>query len=170
MQGRLSSAFTYEKDRKKSSCDFYISHTKLLNCPIRSNYTSLLPPGCDTMVVIHNSFLRISSSSSYIFHGVGPLVDPFRSQCPEASSKVCPASFCETFQWLKFPLNWFTGPEQGESSGRVATFSVCTGVFKVGISSIPGETVIPLWLGRHFLVCENRVHTPREGEDVCWVG
>jgi hypothetical protein len=31
-------------------------------------------------------------------------------------------------------------------------------VFRDGISSIPDETVIPLWLGRHFLVCENRVY------------
>jgi hypothetical protein len=31
-------------------------------------------------------------------------------------------------------------------------------LFRDGISSIPDETVIPLWLGRHFLVCENRVY------------
>jgi len=40
----------------------------------------------------------------------------------------------------------FTGPEQGKSSGRIATFSLWTGVFRDGISSIPGETVIPLFL------------------------
>ena len=50
-----------------------------------------------------------------------------------------------------------TGPEQGKSSGGIATLSLWTGVFRDGISSIPGETVIPLWLG-HFLVCENRVY------------
>ena len=36
-----------------------------------------------------------------------------------------------------------TGPEQGKSSGRIATFSLWTGMFRDGISSIPGETVIP---------------------------
>jgi len=49
-------------------------------------------------------------------------------------------------------------PEQIKSSGRIATFSLWTGMFRDGISSIPGETAIPLWLGRHFLVCENRVY------------
>jgi len=42
-----------------------------------------------------------------------------------------------------FP-EWVTGPEHSESSGRIATFSLWTGVFRDGISSIPGETVIPL--------------------------
>jgi hypothetical protein len=37
-----------------------------------------------------------------------------------------------------------TGPEQGKCSGRVATFSLWTGMFRDGISSILGETVIPL--------------------------
>ena len=31
-------------------------------------------------------------------------------------------------------------------------------MFRDGISSIPDERVIPLWLGCHFLVCENRVY------------
>ena len=31
-------------------------------------------------------------------------------------------------------------------------------MFSGGISSIPGETVIPLWLGRFFLIRENRVY------------
>ena len=39
---------------------------------------------------------------------------------------------------------WVTGPEQGKSSGRIATFSLWTGVFMDGISSIPDETVTPL--------------------------
>ena len=39
---------------------------------------------------------------------------------------------------------WVTGPEQGKSSGRIATFSLWTGLFRDGISSIRGETVIPL--------------------------
>ena len=90
--------------------------------------------------------------------------------CPEVFSKVCHDSFCqlgkkicpasshETCQLLKISPKWVTGPEQGKSSGRIATFSLWTGVFRDGISSIPDETVILLWLGRHFLVCENRVH------------
>ena len=67
-----------------------------------------------------------------------------------------PASFRETCQWLKISPEWVTGPAQGKSSGRIATFSLWTGMFRDGISCIAGETVIPLWLGRHFLVCENR--------------
>ena len=59
---------------------------------------------------------------------------------------------------VKISPEWVTGPEQGKSSGRIATFSLWTGVFMDGISSIPDETVIPLGLGRHFLVCENRVY------------
>jgi len=67
------------------------------------------------------------------------------------------------FPWdlpvVKISPEWVTGPEQGKSSGgRIATFSLRTGVFRDGISSIFNETVIPLWLGRHFLVCENRVY------------
>jgi hypothetical protein len=38
--------------------------------------------------------------------------------------KICPASFCETCQWLKFSPEWVMGPEQGKSSGRIATFSL----------------------------------------------
>jgi hypothetical protein len=34
-----------------------------------------------------------------------------------------------------------TGPEQGKSSGRIATFSLWTGMLRDGISSIPDETV-----------------------------
>jgi len=39
---------------------------------------------------------------------------------------------------------WVTVPEQGKSSGRVATFRLLTGLLRDGISSIPDETVIPL--------------------------
>ena len=39
---------------------------------------------------------------------------------------------------------WVTGPEQVKSSGRIATFSLWTGMFRDGISSVPGETVTPL--------------------------
>jgi len=45
---------------------------------------------------------------------------------------------------VKISPEWVTGPEQGKSSGRIATFSLWIGMFKDGISSIPGETVIPL--------------------------
>jgi hypothetical protein len=45
---------------------------------------------------------------------------------------------------VKFSPEWVTGSEQGKSSGRVATFSLWTGVFRDGIFSIPDETVIPL--------------------------
>jgi hypothetical protein len=37
-----------------------------------------------------------------------------------------------------------TSPEQGKYSGRSATFSLWTGKFRDGISSVPDETVIPL--------------------------
>ena len=59
---------------------------------------------------------------------------------------------------VKISPEWVTDPEQRKSSGRIATFSLWTSMFRDGISSIPGETVIPLRLGRHFLVCENRVY------------
>jgi len=58
---------------------------------------------------------------------------------------------------VKISPEWVTGPEQGKSSGRIVTFSLWTGMFRDGISSIPGERAIPLRLG-HFLVCENRVY------------
>ena len=45
---------------------------------------------------------------------------------------------------VKISPEWVTGPVQGKSSGRVATFSLWTGLFRDSISSIPGETVIPL--------------------------
>ena len=53
---------------------------------------------------------------------------------------------------VKISSEWVTGLEQSKSSDRIATISLWTGMFKDGISSIPGETVIPLWLGGHFLV------------------
>jgi hypothetical protein len=62
---------------------------------------------------------------------------------------------------VKVSPEWVTGPEQGKSSGRIATFSLRTGMFKDGISSIPDEIVISLWLGRHFLVCESRVYNEK---------
>jgi len=45
---------------------------------------------------------------------------------------------------VKISPEWVTGPEQGKSSGRIATFSLWTGMFRDGISSVPVETVIPL--------------------------
>ena len=62
------------------------------------------------------------------------------------------------FPWVKISPEWVMGPGQGKSNGRIATFSPWAGMFRNGISNMPGETVIPLWLGRHFLVCENRVY------------
>ena len=47
---------------------------------------------------------------------------------------------------VKISPEWVTDPEQGKPSGRMAAFSLWTGMFRDGISSIPGETVIPLWL------------------------
>jgi len=52
------------------------------------------------------------------------------------------------FPWdlpvVKIFPEWVTGSEQGKSSGRIATFSLWTGVFRDGISSISDETVISL--------------------------
>ena len=62
---------------------------------------------------------------------------------------------------VEFYPEWVTGPEQGKSGGRVVTFSLWTGLFRDGISSVPGETVIPLLPGRHFLVCETGYTTRR---------
>jgi len=45
---------------------------------------------------------------------------------------------------VKTSPEWVMGPEQGKSSGRIATFSLWSDMFRDGISSIPGETVIPL--------------------------
>ena len=45
---------------------------------------------------------------------------------------------------VKTSSEWVKGLEQGTFSGRIPTFSLWTGMFRDGISSIPGETVIPL--------------------------
>jgi len=80
---------------------------------------------------------------------------------PEVSSKVC-HYLSGFFPWdlsvVKISPEWVTGPEQGKSSGRIATFSLWTGMFRDDISSYRNETVIPLWLDSHFLACENRVY------------
>jgi len=44
----------------------------------------------------------------------------------------------------KISLEWVMGPEKGKSSGRIANFSLWAVMFRDGISSIPGEIVIPL--------------------------
>ena len=45
---------------------------------------------------------------------------------------------------VKISPELVTGPEQGRSSGRIAYFSLWTGIFRDSISTIPGETVTPL--------------------------
>ena len=35
---------------------------------------------------------------------------------------------------VKISPEWVTGPEQGKSSGRIATFSLWTGMFRDGIN------------------------------------
>jgi len=44
-----------------------------------------------------------SSSSSYICHGVGPLVDPFRSHVSRSLFKVCHDSFCQLRNSVSLP-------------------------------------------------------------------
>jgi len=52
------------------------------------------------------------------------------------------------FPWdlpvVKISPEWVTGPEQGKSSCRIATFSLWTGVFRNGISQ-GNETLFPNW-------------------------
>jgi hypothetical protein len=45
---------------------------------------------------------------------------------------------------VRISSEWITSPEQEKSSGRIAAFSLWTGMFWDGITSIPDETVIPL--------------------------
>jgi hypothetical protein len=45
---------------------------------------------------------------------------------------------------IEIPPECVKGPEQDKSCGRVAAFSLWTGVFWDGVSSFPDETVIPL--------------------------
>ena len=45
-----------------------------------------------------------SSSSSYIFHGVGPLVDPFRSHVSRSLFKGLPDSFCQLGSSISLPF------------------------------------------------------------------
>jgi hypothetical protein len=48
-------------------------------------------------------WLHFLSSSSYICHGVGPLVDPFRSHVSKVPSKVCHDSFCHSGSSVSLP-------------------------------------------------------------------
>jgi len=45
---------------------------------------------------------------------------------------------------VKISPEWVTGPEQGKSSGRIATLILWTGMYREDISSVPDERVIPL--------------------------
>jgi hypothetical protein len=45
---------------------------------------------------------------------------------------------------VKISPEWVMDPEQGKISGRIATFSLWTGMLRDDISSISDETVIPL--------------------------
>jgi hypothetical protein len=62
---------------------------------------------------------------------------------------------------IEMSPEWVTGHEQGKFSGRIANFSLWTGLFWDGISSIPDATVMPLLLSHHCLVCGNRVYHQR---------
>ena len=62
---------------------------------------------------------------------------------------------------------WFTGPEQGKSSGRTAAFSLWTGMFRDRISCIAGGNIYTAVTGSSFLrLWEQGI--PRESEDDCW--
>ena len=91
---------------------------------------------------------------------------------PEVSSVVipfpCPSGF---FLW-DFPVvknspEWVTSPGQVNSSGRSVTFSLWTGMFWDGISSIPDEAVVRLLLGRQYLVFGKKVY--HEKVRMTWV-
>ena len=66
-----------------------------------------------------------SSSSSYICHGVGPLVDPFRSH-------VLSGSFPWDLSVVKISPEWVTGPEQGKSSGILGLLPLSSGPACIG--------------------------------------
>jgi len=161
-----------------------------------------------------------SSSSSYIFHGVGPLVDPFRSQISrtlfkrlpwfllpfgeyyfitlcmcltlilltwriwwapnnankwqmgfnsafKGLKKICPASFRETCQWLKFPLNGLRA--QGRVSAAVGLLPLASGLACLGWHFFRS------WWNSYTAVTRASFHRlweqdiPREGEDDYWV-
>jgi len=59
------------------------------------------------------------------------------------------------FPVVKISLELVTSSKHCKASSRTATSSLWTGMFWDGISSIPDETVILLWLGCYCLVCGN---------------
>jgi len=70
---------------------------------------------------------------------------------------------------VKISSEWVTGPQQGKSSGRIITFSLWTGMFRDGISSILGENIYTAVTRSSFpRLWEPGI--PREGEDDCWEG
>jgi hypothetical protein len=73
--------------------------------------------------------------------------------CGNRSFEDPPGFFLWDLPVIEMSPEWVTGPEQGKSSGRIATFSPRTGLLWDDISYIPDEVVIPLWLGRHCLAC-----------------
>jgi len=69
---------------------------------------------------------------------------------------------------VKIYLEWVTSPEQGKSSGRVPNFSLWTGMFRDGISSIPAESYTAVTRSSFPRLWEQGI--PREDENNCWVG
>jgi hypothetical protein len=67
--------------------------------------------------------------------------------------KIRPAFSCETCQWQMSP-EWVASPEQGKSSGRVATFSLSTACF--------GMAFLHSWWNSHTAV--TRSPLPRSWE------
>jgi len=97
--------------------------------------------------VQHVTALNQYHHHSISFTELGHLLTRSGLTYSEVSSKILSGFFPWHLPEVKISPEWITGPEQGKSSGRIATFSLWTGMFRDGISSIPGETVIPLWLG-----------------------
>ena len=92
---------------------------------------------------------------------------------------IFPVSTCETRQFLEFPLNGLQAQSRVKSSGMyflsmnvkssgmIATFSFWTGMIWDGLSSIPDQTVILLWV-----IISSSLETVYHKEvlDDCWVG
>ena len=83
--------------------------------------------------------------------------------------KICPASFRETCQWLKFPLNGLRA--QSRVSTAVGLLPLASGPACLGMA-------FPPFLVKQLYRCDSVVissfvrtgYIPREGEDDCWVG
>ena len=67
-----------------------------------ASYLNILSP-CSSLSSSSPSSSSSSSSSSYICHGVGPPVDPFRSHVSKVSSKVYHDSFCQSDSSVSLP-------------------------------------------------------------------